>query len=245
MKLKSYSAHTHQGPHLQINEDDVEIDLVNQLYIIFDGYGGSGVGDKAVEEVKNTIKNFFTKIGGDPDSTLPFYFSHKYLIEGNALVNAMVYAHEQLKNKNSSTEMNERGGASCIAVAQSENILTLVGTGNCKAYLYRNGHITEVMQPDNMELLGQDEYLKHFLSMPMSGFGLFDDLHFKVSEVRVKSDDVLLLLTDGVYSRLSTEEVKFILDRKRPSDGQKVKEMFNLANSRGNMDNQSTILLQY
>lgn len=245
MKLKSYSAHTHQGPHLQINEDDVEIDLINQLYIIFDGFGGSAVGDKAVQEIKQTIKNFYTKIGGDPDATLPFYFSQKYLIEGNALVNAMVYAHEELKNKNTKTEMNERGGASCIAVAQSENILTIVGTGNCAGFLYRNGHISQVMSPDNMEFLGQDEYLKHFLSMPMSGFGLFDDLHFKVSEVRIKEEDVLILLTDGVYSRLSPEEIKFTLERKRPSDGQKVKELFKLANSRGNMDNQSTILLQY
>jgi serine/threonine protein phosphatase PrpC len=245
MKLKSYSAHTHQGPHLQINEDDVEIDLINQLYIIFDGFGGSAVGDKAVREIKQTIKNFYTKIGGDPDATLPFYFSQKYLIEGNALVNAMVYAHEELKNKNTETEMNERGGASCIAVAQSENILTIVGTGNCAGFLYRNGHISQVMAPDNMEFLGQDEYLKHFLSMPMSGFGLFDDLHFKVSEVRIKEEDVLILLTDGVYSRLSPEEIKFTIERKRPSDGQKVKELFKLANSRGNMDNQSTILLQY
>ncbi|MFT6604380.1 MAG: serine/threonine protein phosphatase PrpC, partial [Bacteriovoracaceae bacterium] len=69
MKLKSYSAHTHQGPHLQINEDDVEIDLINQLYIIFDGFGGSAIGDKAVQEIKQTIKNFYTKIGGDPDAT--------------------------------------------------------------------------------------------------------------------------------------------------------------------------------
>lgn len=245
MKLKSYSAHTHQGPHLQINEDDVEIDLVNQLYIILDGFGGSGIGDKCVQELKQTIKTFYTKVGGDPDSTLPFYYSNKYLLEGNALVNSMLYAHQQLKLKNSEVEMNSRGGASCIAVAQSENIVTVVGTGNCLAYLYRNGKLKEIVHPDNMELLGEDEYLKHFLSLPMSGFGLFDDLHFRVAEVRVKTDDTLILLTDGVYSRLNSNEIKFILDRKKHSDGQKVKEMFNLANSRGNMDNQSTILLQY
>ena len=48
IKLKSYSARTDSGPFLQVNEDDHDVDLINNLFLIFDGFGGSNVGDKAV-----------------------------------------------------------------------------------------------------------------------------------------------------------------------------------------------------
>lgn len=44
MKLKSYAAKTHQGPYLEINEDGYEFDFENELYMILDGFGGSGIG---------------------------------------------------------------------------------------------------------------------------------------------------------------------------------------------------------
>ena len=73
ISLKSYSAFSEQGPYLQVNEDAVEVDLINHLFLLLDGFGGSSVGDKAVQFVKDTVKKFYTKVGGDPDSTLPFY----------------------------------------------------------------------------------------------------------------------------------------------------------------------------
>src|SRR5690554_2697171 len=100
MKLKSYTAKTHQGPYLHINEDEVDVDLRNKIYMLIDGFGGSGIGDRVAKEVKETIKRFYTRVGGDPDSTLPFFFSHKYLIEGNALINSMHYAHSLIKKDN-------------------------------------------------------------------------------------------------------------------------------------------------
>ena len=75
--------------------------------------------------LKENIKKFYTKIGGDPDSTLPFFFSRKFLIEGNALVNSMRYAHELIKQSNMEKQMNDRAGASCLAAALAENIMTL------------------------------------------------------------------------------------------------------------------------
>ena len=245
MKLRSYAAQTHQGPYLQINEDDIDIDLINKLYLVFDGFGGSGIGDKVVNNVKNNIKSFFTRFGGDPDSTLPFFYSQKYLLETNALINAILYTNDTLMKENIKLEMNQRGGASCISAVESENILSLIGTGNCSGYLYRKGHLKEVLSPDNMELLAHDSFQRYFSSVPMSGFGLFPDLHYKVSEVRVIPGDMILLLTDGVYARLTKDELKSILNSNVPTTSEMVKEMFKLANSRGNLDNQSSILLHY
>ena len=243
-ELKSYAAKTDQGPYLQVNEDDQSVDLANKVYLVFDGFGGSNIGDKAVEEVKNNVHSLYTNLGGDPDSTLPFYYSHKYLLEGNALINAMYYAHENLKEKNASKEMSQRGGVAGICACQADNILTLVGTGNCLGLLYRKGEIETVISPDNYEYYSTDSYYEHFYSAPMSGFGLFDELHYTAREVKIFSDDVFLLLTDGIYTRLSRQEIKHILDKKI-SDLEKVDSLFRFANDRGNRDNQTCLLLHY
>jgi serine/threonine protein phosphatase PrpC len=245
IKLSSYAAKTDQGPYLQVNEDGHEIDLVNHLYMIFDGFGGSSIGDQAVNLVNETIKKFYTRIGGDPDATLPFYFSPRYLIEGNALVNAMEYAHFLLKKDNKDKDMNSRGGVSGLAVAQSENILTVASSGNCMALLYSKGDLQVVSHPDNFELVSGDHFERQFKTAPSSAFGLFDDLHLRVQEVRVMKGDRVVLLTDGVYSRIKNEELKDILQRDGAKHLDRLEEMFELANSRGNLDNQTAVLLNF
>lgn len=245
IELKSYAAKTDKGPYLQINEDNVDIDLVNNLYMIFDGFGGSSVGDKAVFLVLDTIKKFYTRVGGDPEATLPFYYSPKYLVEGNALINAMEYAHFLLKKDNREKEMDSRGGASCIAISQAENILTLAATGNCMGLLYSKGHIKLISAPDNFENISGDLYDREYSTAPASGFGLFDDLHLRVNEVRVSSGDRLILLSDGVYSRIEIKEIRDSLQLEGMKTSEKIDSLFELANKRGNMDNQSMVVLNF
>lgn len=100
MRLKSFSAHSDQGPYLQINEDSYDFDLDNNLYMILDGFGGVGVGDIAISSLKENIKKFYTQVSEDPDATLPFFFSPKYLLEGNALINSILYSHNLLVKEN-------------------------------------------------------------------------------------------------------------------------------------------------
>jgi len=242
-KLKSYSAKTHQGPLIQINEDDYDIDLRNQLFMVLDGFGGAGVGDKSVGLAKSTIKNFFGKICIDPDSTLPFFYNPRYLIEGNALINAIKSAHQVLKNENAERDMNLRGGVSLIAVAASEGVMTMVSVGNCLSYLYRRGHLELLTYPDCLRPLG-DDYQQTLSLHPLSALGLFDDFEPQVRELRVEADDQLLLLTDGAFGRLRREDIEFVLEKKIEK-GQIIDDLFQLVNSRGNLDNQTAVILRF
>ena len=170
IKLKSYAAKTEVGPYLQVNEDDIDVDLTNNLYVIYDGFGGSNIGDKCVSISKENISKFYIKISADPDSTLPFYFSPKYLIEGNALINAVNIAHKEILKYNSTAEMSERGGVCLLAAAQSENILTFVSTGNCLALLYRKNELSFITLPDSLANFSQDDYNQEFYSSPFLKF---------------------------------------------------------------------------
>jgi serine/threonine protein phosphatase PrpC len=245
IELKSYGMQSHQGPHLNLNEDLVDADLVNNLFMLIDGFGGSNIGDRAAMMIRDTLKRSYTKIAVDPEATLPFFYSHKYLIEGNALINALQTAHQNVNRDNEKKNLDNRGGGSVIAAAIAENILTLVSTGNCVAYLYRKGHLSIEVLADSLAGLSRDSYQSYLHSVPMSGIGLFEDLHYNVRELKVTEGDVVIMLTDGAYSRLSTEEIKYIVETNLESELDAIKELFRLSNDRGNLDNQSAVILQF
>ncbi|MBL6988628.1 MAG: protein serine/threonine phosphatase 2C family protein [Bacteriovoracaceae bacterium] len=246
MTLKSYCAKTSQGPYLQVNEDDYDIDLLNKLYAIYDGFGGTGVGDKCVKLLKENIKAMYTKIGGDPDSTFPFFYSPKYLVEGNALINSMHHSHELIKNENSKQEMSGKGGASAICLAMAENVATFAYVGNCKTLLLRKGALETIINPESIGTLAQDYFnSRHLYTTPLNGFGMFDQLGLMIKEYRILPGDLIIMMTDGVYGRISDKEVRYILEAAHSNLESKIEELFKISNSRGNMDNQTTVLLQY
>ena len=232
-ELKSYTLETSKGPHLNLNEDLVDADLGLQLFMVIDGFGGSNIGDRTASATKDYIKKFFGKISKDPDSTLPFSYSAKYLIETNALINAFRGTHEKIAKENLARSMNSRGGASVIAVALSDNMVSIVATGNCQALLFRKENLFTQMLPDA------------FANAPMSGVGLFEDFHYQVSEFKIMPGDSLLLLTDGAYQRCDQGEMLEIYKRNMANEIAIIKEIFQYANDRGNLDNQSAMILQF
>lgn len=245
IELKAYTAISDQGPYLQINEDLVDVDLKNNLFLLLDGFGGSNVGDKAAILLKDTIKKFYTRFGEDPEATLPFFYSPQFLLEGNALVNCAKYAHEVLMKDNIDKEMNNRGGASGVIVSQSENVINIFSTGNCVVYHYSKGKSKRLVAPKNYENLGLDHFDRSFQTFPTSAFGLYTDLYYEMTEVKVADGDMLILLSDGAYGRMSANELDHIMKNQKVSLREYADEIFSLNNSRGNLDNQSCIILNY
>lgn len=245
MNLKTFSAESGPGPFLQTNEDVYDFDLANELFMVLDGFGGAGIGDAAVAGLKENLKSFYTRFAADPDATMPYFFSPKYLIEGNALINAFLYAHNQLYKENLDKDFGKRAGASAAVLAKSESVATLVSTGNCATFLYRNGRLERVLIEDSFKLLSNDEYESHLKTMPLSGFGLFPDLYYQVKEIRLLPGDLIAVMTDGAYSRMDNDELKGILVNSKRSPKEKILDLFKASNRKGNLDNQSCMLLEF
>lgn len=245
ISLKRYSAATSQGPYLQINEDDHHVDILNNLFLVFDGFGGSNVGDRSVSLLKENISKFYTQMSSDPDSTLPFFFGQRYLLEANVLINAIYNAHNILQKDNMPRELSQKGGASSICSCMSENIMTLISVGNCAALLMRNGHLEKLLIPDDMKYLSSESLSDNFHSVPMSAFGLYENLQLNVKELRITEGDKILFMTDGAYGRLKDEELTYLLMDSSLNLSHKIKKIFSMANGRGNLDNQTTIILEF
>ena len=117
--------------------------------------------------------------------------------------------------------------------------------GNCLGYLYRTGELKIISSPDNFELISGADYERQLCTAPNSGFGLFHDLHISIKEVKVLDGDLFLLLSDGVYSRVNDKDIEFILQRTGEPGNDVIADLFGLSNTRGNLDNQSLLMLQF
>ncbi len=244
VELKSYYYETTNGPYLELNEDQIVIDLPNSLFGVIDGFGGVGIGDKASEIVAESLKSLYVRVGGDPDATLPFYYSEQGILESNALINTFFYAQNELKNHFIDSDISNRGGASVLAAVVSENMFISVSTGNCMGILVRNGKVVGNSTPDILDA-NFDFRDKYFRTIPLNALGLYSDFKYVVNEVKIHPGDLFILMTDGCYSRLDRTDFKSIFLNKDYMLNEMGAEVLSRSNQQGNLDNQSVVLLQY
>lgn len=245
MRLKAYAAQTHQGPYLQVNEDGYEFDFENDMFIVLDGFGGAGRGDRAVATLKQEIKNFYTQISDDPNATMPLYYNPRNLLEGNAILNSIMNAHQNLLKGNSDRPVNEKAGASAVVAVRAESLLVLVGVGNCCAYHFRQGKLTKIINEDTLQYLSKDQFDLRFKTSPMSAFGMYPELNYQMREVRLGEGDKVILLTDGVYAQITEEELSYNLNRSASDAQERINNLLKLSNSRGNLDNLTAMILEF
>lgn len=245
MRLKSYAAQTHQGPYLQVNEDGYEFDFENNLFMIFDGFGGSGVGDQAIETLKSEIKSFYTNLSDDPNATMPLYYNPRNLLEGNAVLNSLMNAHNNLFKLNQQRPVNQRAGSSLIIAARAESVMVMVGVGNCCAYHYRQGHLSKIILEDSFKFLSKDKFDLKFRTLPMTALGMYPELGYQMREVRIIEGDKILMMTDGIYAHLSEEEILHHLNKPSSDSQQRLNSLLKLSNSHGNVDNQTAVILEF
>jgi serine/threonine protein phosphatase PrpC len=245
MRLKAYAAQTHQGPYLQINEDGYDFDFENEIYMVLDGFGGSGIGDKAVDKLKQEIKNFYTQISDDPNATMPLYYNPRNILEGNAIMNALMNAHQNLLKMNLEKPFNQRAGASALVAVKADSLVVLVGIGNCCAYHFRQGKMSKIISEETMKFHSKDQFDFKFRTTPLNAIGMYPELGQQVREIRISEGDKLVLLTDGVYAQISDEELLYSLNRSSGDANERINNLLKLSNSRGNTDNQTAMILEF
>lgn len=245
MRLKAYAAQTHQGPYLQVNEDAYDFDFENEMFMVMDGFGGSGIGDRAVDKLKQEIKSFYLQISDDPNATMPLYYNPKNLLEANAILNAMMNAHQNLLRNNLDKPVNQRAGVSTIVAVKADSLIILVGVGNCCAYHFRHGKLSKIIAEDTFQYLSKNQLDKKFRTTPMNAVGMYPELGHQLREVRLAEGDKIILLTDGVYAQIDEEELLYALNRSAPDANERVNSLLKLSNSRGNSDNQTAMILEF
>lgn len=176
---------------------------------------------------------------------MPLYYNPKNLLEGNALVNSLLNSHQNLFKDNSSKNINQRAGVSLICGVKAGSILILIGMGNCVAYRFRKGHLEKIFEEDTIRSFSQDYQTSKFRTSPLNAFGMYPELTYQLKEIRLAPKDKILLMSDGVYANLSQEEISYALSTNFPDDHERINSLLNMSNNRGNLDNQTAMILEF
>ena len=176
---------------------------------------------------------------------MPLYYNPRNLLEGNAILNSLINAHQNLFKSNSEKPVNQRAGSSAVVAARSDSLMVLVGVGNCCAYHYRQGTLSKIITEDTLKYLSKTQFDSRFRTSPMNAMGMYPELGYQMREVRLMEGDKILLMTDGLFGSISEKEILHHLNRSASDAQERVNSLLKLSNSHGNLDNQTAMILEF
>ena len=203
---KALSIFTAQGN--QTSQEDYVLGRKEKgIFVVADGFGGSGPGAAAAKSACESVVGFLEKEAGDLEATMPFVLRSYFSLAGNVLFNALVHANRKAVASNHKKNIHERGGASVIAGFLDDGLMALANVGGCTAWLFRNDQMTELVIPRSYARLC-DPVSKdpgEGLNIPLAALGIGDDLEPEIVEFRVSAGDWLLLQSDGLNQEARDE----------------------------------------
>ena len=198
----TYTCHgTHVGHTRRINEDALFVNEAEGLWLVADGIGGHGNGDKASAAVVEQVESYCR--GSSVEECLADIKAR------------LLRAHQACKNM-AGAEMPSSTVAALV-IFQSKAIL--IWAGDSRIYRLRNGELTLLTKDHN---LAQERYKTGELSLEAAqrlksanvltrAVGVHQDLHLDADFAEVEAGDRFLVCTDGLYKELPLEQIQSML----------------------------------
>ncbi len=237
-------AATDPGPVRERNEDAVlvvdptspEAQENGVLLAVADGMGGYRGGDVAAQMAVETLRAHFFA------SPVPPTEVAKRLEEAFRLANERIFQEWEPHG-----EMNLMGTTLVAAVIRGEN-LTVANVGDSRAYLIRARRPTQITRDHSLVaeqveagLLTQEEARgSAYRNVITRALGYRPKVEVDVFELRLMSDDRIVLTSDGVHDLLSNEELATIVLSGEPERAARM--LVERALEQGSQDNASAIV---
>ena len=198
----TYTCHgTHVGHTRRINEDALFVNEAEGLWLVADGIGGHGNGDKASAAIVEHVES---------------YCQRSSVEESLAdITSRLRQAHQACKNMAGAGMPSSTVAA--LIIFQSKAIL--IWAGDSRIYRLRNGELTVLTEDHN---LAQERYKTGELTREAAqrlksanvltrAVGVHQDLHLDAEIIEVEAGDRFLVCTDGLYKDLPLEKIQSML----------------------------------
>jgi len=200
-----YSTRTCQGTHVghtrRVNEDALFVSEAEGLWLVADGIGGHGNGDKASAAVVEHVESY---------------------CQGNSVEGSLAEISSRLRQAHQTCRNMAGAGSPSTTVAaliifQSKAIL--IWAGDSRIYRLRRGELALLTEDHN---LAQELYRRGELSREAAqrvksanvltrAVGVHQDLHLDADITEVEAGDRFLVCTDGLYKELKLEQIRSML----------------------------------
>lgn len=240
--MQSFSI-TDIGQKRSVNQDyvychDEPIGNLSNLYLVADGMGGHKAGDQAshcavdtlVEEVKQiTLKT--------PVSILS---------------EAIAKANKAVIEKARSSEEYEGMGTTLVAATVMKDMLYVANIGDSRLYLIRDEEITQITVDHSLveamvqtgELLKEDARFHPHKNVITRAVGTNPFVEADYFEIQLKTDDVIVMCTDGLSNMLYDSEIKRAVSESGEDMEAAGRLLVQRANEEGGRDNIGVVLVK-
>lgn len=229
MRIRAGCA-TDVGRARSANEDAYFEDETGRVFAVADGMGGHRAGDVASATALEAVEH---ELG-----------------DGATLVDAIVAANAQVFAK-AQANPELRGMGTTVTAVQLDEDAALVGhVGDSRAYLLRDGELTQVTEDHSLveELVREgrltpDEAAVHpQRSIITRALGVDESVEVETYQVDLRPDDRLLLCSDGLTSMLRDEEIARVL-REEDDPQAAAERLVEAANRAGGEDNITVLVV--
>ncbi|MEO6774254.1 MAG: PP2C family serine/threonine-protein phosphatase [Kofleriaceae bacterium] len=226
------------------NEDSAHMEPVSGFFIVADGMGGHAAGEvasaMAVETVKKSLEEALPEILAFKKA--PTDAGRRQLVQ--LLQQAVLQAHQAVYQRGQ-TESDKQGMGTTldvVLVAGAEAFVAHVG--DSRTYLVRDGRSSQITTDHTVaevlviegKLTIEEAQVSPLRTILVNAIGVSADVGVEMAHVTLKSDDRLLLCSDGLHDYFpSEEEIAQRLSAEKPGDA--LAEMVELAKTRGGHDN--------
>ncbi|RMH15148.1 MAG: Stp1/IreP family PP2C-type Ser/Thr phosphatase [Acidobacteria bacterium] len=232
------------------NEDYLDVDDKNRVYVVADGMGGHNHGEVASRIAVETINKFIRETD-DADSTLPLTYDVKLKRHSNHLKRSIHIAHDQVLNA-----IREDGsllgmGTTVVGAMLRDDVVAIAHVGDSRAYRLRDGHL-ELLTQDHTWVneqvvagyLSEEQAKSHPLKNVVTrALGGDSEVVVDVIETRALDGDTYLLCSDGLTTMLSDQEIH---QRLVSDDSLETicRQLIEDANARGGFDNVTVLVFK-
>ena len=222
---------THIGRVRRLNEDALFVNEQEMLWLVADGIGGHGNGEKASATVVEHVESY-----RQSDSI------ERCLHDITARLRE---ANEACRNAPGA----ETQGTTVAALLMWQTKAVCVWAGDSRVYRMRGGELTVLTEDHN---LAQERYRRGELSLDAAqrlpaanvltkAVGIHHDLNLESRVTEVEAGDRFLISTDGLYKELTLEHIQTVLGA--PFDERILTNLIEEALQRGGKDNITGIVV--
>jgi len=234
----------------RVNEDRVLLDASLGVFALCDGMGGHRAGATAAELAIAGLR-YFLGFSTDLDATWPFGYNPEMTPNANRIATGIRIANRQVWDRAGEDPEYVGMGTTVVALLINGETLTVGNVGDSRAYLFRGGTLSQLSVDDTLVgemrergvvARGAAPHPARNLLTRAAGAGVDVEVHIR--EEKLRSNDMLLLCSDGLNGLVEERTIDAVLARGEPVDIC-LHRLVDAAKSLGAPDNVSGVLLRY
>jgi serine/threonine protein phosphatase PrpC len=233
------------------NEDSAYMEPANGFFIVADGMGGHAAGEvasaMAVDTVRKTLEAARNKI--ESFKRTPTDAGRRDLVQ--LLQSAVLSAHQAVFQRGQ-VEADKAGMGTTLDVVLIAGPEAFVAhVGDSRTYLVRDGRSSQITTDHTVaevlviegKLTIEEAQVSPLRTILVNAIGVSADVGVEMAHVTLKRGDRMLLCSDGLHDYFPAEqEIAQKLSAEAPGDA--LKDMVELAKTRGGHDNITGVAVQ-